>query len=235
MTADFDAVRVAAMPEGGAEEAGLEDGDLVLSIQGTRVETWDDFQQAAQRLARAEGPVALSVLRRDPDSGATRTVELSIEPRPAVLVDYGFDLLQAQYVYQAAGPAEALSVGVTASWRFLVDTARTLKRMMTREVSTENLGGIITIGVVSHSFAEQGWAKLFFFLCLLSTNLAILNILPIPVLDGGHLFFLLVEGIKGSPVSERTLGYSQVVGLVLILSLMVYVTYNDIARWFLTS
>ncbi|MFT5154735.1 MAG: regulator of sigma E protease, partial [Planctomycetota bacterium] len=58
------------------------------------------------------------------------------------------------------------------------------------------------------------------------------NVLPIPVLDGGHLFFLLIEGIKGSPVSERTLGYSQIVGLVLILSLMVYVTYNDVARWF---
>ena len=66
---------------------------------------------------------------------------------------------------------------------------------------------------------------------MLSMNLAFLNVLPIPVLDGGHLLFLLIEKIKGSPVSERVLGYSQMVGIVLILSLMVYVTYNDLMRW----
>ena len=75
--------------------------------------------------------------------------------------------------------------------------------------------------------------KLFFFLAILSINLAILNLLPIPILDGGHLLFLLIEGIKGSPVSERTFGYSQVVGMVMIMSLMVYVTYQDIVRWFI--
>jgi regulator of sigma E protease len=76
----------------------------------------------------------------------------------------------------------------------------------------------------------MGWAKLLTFLCILSVNLAFLNVLPIPVLDGGHLFFLLIEKLKGSPVSARTLGYSQVVGLVLIVTLMVYVTYNDVLR-----
>jgi regulator of sigma E protease len=68
---------------------------------------------------------------------------------------------------------------------------------------------------------------------MLSMNLAFLNVLPIPVLDGGHLFFLLVEKIKGSPVSERVLSYSQMVGVVLIVSLMVYVTFNDIKRWWI--
>ena len=84
---------------------------------------------------------------------------------------------------------------------------------------------------MSHSFAAVGLTKLFYFLCMLSMNLAFLNVLPIPVLDGGHLFFLIVEKIKGSPVSERVLGYSQIVGVVLILSLMIYVTYNDLMRW----
>ena len=76
---------------------------------------------------------------------------------------------------------------------------------------------------------------LFKFLAILSINLAILNLLPIPILDGGHLLFLAIEGIKGSPVSERTFGYSQVVGLVMIMSLMVYVTYQDIVRWFIDT
>ena len=68
-------------------------------------------------------------------------------------------------------------------------------------------------------------------MALLSINLGVLNLLPVPVLDGGHLFFLLIEKVKGSPVSERVLGYSQMVGMVLIVSLMVYVTFNDIKRW----
>lgn len=233
VAADFDSVRVSALAGGAAEAAGLQDGDIVLSIQGVRVESWEEFQGAARVASGSGDPIELEVLRRGADD--SRAVTLSLVPRPAQVVDYGFDFRQAEYVYQAATVGEAVTVGVTASWRFLVDTARTLRRMLSAEVSTDNLGGIITIGVVSHSFAEQGWAKLFFFLCLLSMNLAVLNVLPIPVLDGGHLFFLLVEGIKGSPVSEKTLGYSQVIGLVLILSLMVYVTYNDIARWFLTG
>ncbi|HPF15601.1 MAG TPA: site-2 protease family protein, partial [Planctomycetota bacterium] len=96
--------------------------------------------------------------------------------------------------------------------------------------SPKNLGGVLTIGKVSYQASSMGWTKLLFFLCMLSVNLAFLNVLPIPLLDGGHLFFLLIEGIKGSPVSERIMGYSQLVGLVLILSLMVYVTYQDILR-----
>ena len=97
------------------------------------------------------------------------------------------------------------------------------------------MGGIITISVISYDTASQGLSKLFFFLALLSINLAIINLFPIAILDGGHLLFLLIEAVKGSPVSERTFGYSQVVGLVMIMSLMVYVTYQDIVRWFLPS
>ena len=90
---------------------------------------------------------------------------------------------------------------------------------MLGQVSGRNIGGIITIGVVSHSWASVGLSKLFFFLCMLSMNLAFLNVLPIPVFDGGHLLFLLIEKVKGSPVSERVLSYSQMVGIVLIVSL----------------
>ena len=84
---------------------------------------------------------------------------------------------------------------------------------------------------MSYTQAEEGLARLLFFLCFLSMNLAIINVLPIPLLDGGHLFFLLIEKIKGKPVSERVFGYSQVVGLVLILTLVIYVTYNDLRRF----
>ena len=104
---------------------------------------------------------------------------------------------------------EALRADVLCSWRFVQDSWLTAKRMLLGQVSSKNLGGIITIGRASYSWAEAGLAKLFFFLCILSINLAFLNVLPIPVLDGGHLLFLLIEKIKGSPVSERVYGFSQ--------------------------
>ena len=110
----------------------------------------------------------------------------------------------------------------------------TVKRMLLGQVSGKNVGGIISIGVVSYSWASLGITKLLFFLCMLSLNLAFLNVLPIPILDGGHLMFLIIEKIKGSPVSERVFGYSQMVGIVLIVSLMIYVTYNDLVRWVFT-
>ena len=227
---------VAASPNGGALAAGLQDGDEIVAIGGQEVSAWGDFQRIARQLIRREGPIDVEVSRASfAASGAAAPSShhvLTITPRALERSVYGVSLRPAEYVYQASSFGQAISVGVGSSWRLLVETWRTLRKMLTGEVSAENLGGIVTIGVVSNTFAEKGLAKLFFFLCMLSVNLALLNVLPIPVLDGGHLFFLLVEGIKGSPVSERTLGYSQIVGLVLILSLMVYVTYNDVARWF---
>ena len=87
------------------------------------------------------------------------------------------------------------------------------------------------IAVASYAFAEYGIGKLLFFLGLLSINLAIINLLPIPILDGGHLMFLAIEKIKGSPVSETAQAIAQYAGLLILLSLMIYVTWNDIERF----
>ena len=135
-------------------------------------------------------------------------------------------------VYRAEGPIHALQVGAESTWRFLEDSWIFLKRIISQDVSARNAGGIITIGMVSSHWAAEGLPKLFFFLCILSMNLAFLNVLPVPLLDGGHLFFLLIEKLKGSPVSPKIQVMSQAIGLVMLLSLMVYVTYNDVVRWF---
>ena len=142
----------------------------------------------------------------------------------------GFGLARATGIFQTTSLWSSLREGTRSSWRFLFQTYKTLQRMVSQDVSPKNLGGIITISRVSYQVSSMGWTKLLTFLCILSVNLAFLNVLPIPVLDGGYLFFLLIEKLKGSPVSARTLGYSQVVGLVLIVTLMVYVTYNDLLR-----
>jgi regulator of sigma E protease len=231
---DVEATVIAVSPSSAAERAGLEDGDRILSVGGRKVERWEEVRTEIKAHRAGAGPLSIEVERIDAD-GRPQRVALAAELAPAEIVDYGLGLRPATYVYRAGSLPEAVRVGFQASWKFVVDAWLTLKRILFGQVSSENIGGIITIAAVSYSWAEEGLAKLFFILCMLSMNLAFINVLPIPVLDGGHLFFLLIEKIKGSPVSERVLSYSQVVGVVLILSLMIYVTYNDLVRWVFRS
>jgi regulator of sigma E protease len=230
---DLEGEVVMTTPGGAAALAGLLDGDRILRVDDVAVAGWDEVRERI-RGHKGERPLALDLERTLPDGSAT-VVSLAATLQPAVSSDYGLGFHTRTYVYQASGFGDAVRVGVASSWKFVVDTWLTLKRILFGQVSSENIGGIITIAAVSASWAEEGVAKLLFILCMLSMNLAFINVLPIPVLDGGHLFFLLVEKLKGSPVSERVLGYSQVVGVVLILSLMIYVTYNDLMRWVFTG
>jgi regulator of sigma E protease len=124
----------------------------------------------------------------------------------------------------------AIGVGWQRSWLMAKRVVLTIRGIFTGSISGQALGGPVTIFRVASSYAEQSLMELILFLGLLSVNLAIINLLPIPILDGGHLFFLLIEKVKGSPVSDRTFGLAQWVGLALILALLVYVTFNDILR-----
>ncbi len=222
--ADADSNTVAILPDSAAASAGLRDGDRIVRMDGRDIARFADVKSAMEGVT-VERELALTIVRGE------ETLELKLVPRESSTPDYGFGIRDAQYVFRAAGPLAAVRAGFDLSWKFLEESWLTLKRILFGQVSGKNLGGIITIGVVSHSFVSDGIPKLFYFLCMLSMNLAFLNVLPIPVLDGGHLLFLLIEKLKGSPVSERIHGYSQLVGVVLIVSLMVYVTFNDVVRW----
>lgn len=225
--ADERATVVVVQPDEAAERAGLRTHDEVLAIDGVEVQVWQDVKRLVEQAGREQRAARFRVRR--PGAEDHLTFEVAPEARP--IPDYGLSLRQAEYIYRSENFPAALVFGVRYSWRFLEDSWLTLKRMLTRDVSPKNVGGIITISAVSYGLTEAGWIKFLFFLCLVSINLAFLNVLPIPVLDGGHLFFLIVEKLKGSPVSNRVLGTSQAVGVVLLLSLMVYVTYNDLVRW----
>lgn len=237
---DFEALRLAVEPDEGAWLAGLRGGDRLLAIEGRAEPTWTEVRELVAAAADADASIELRVERTAPGlepAPETLTIAARAIPQPDPLVNgpydmYGFGLELWQYTYRAASPLEALRVGFATSWQYVKHTWLTLRGMLLAEISTRNIGGPVAIGQISYAFAESGIAKLLFFLCLLSVNLAIINVLPIPVLDGGHLMFLLVEKLKGSPVSERVVGYSQLVGVVFIVGLFVYVTYNDIARAF---
>lgn len=231
LAGDVDGTRVTVRRGSPAERAGMLDGDEVTRIGGISTTDWDQLQDRTKKGAQAGSSLAIEVQREDA-RGGTQLLKLDVQPEPLQEPWFGLSLRVASYDYTSASLPAAIADGVYCSWNFLADAWITVKRMLLRQISGENLGGIITIANVSYSQASIGWTKLLFFLCMLSVHLAFLNVLPIPVLDGGHLFFLLIEKIKGSPVSERVMGYSQMVGLVMILSLMIYVTFNDVMRWF---
>lgn len=228
---DFESQVLSIVPGSAAEEAGVLPGDRLDRLDGDSIVNYEQFFERTQSARKHGQPVELEVLRARPD-GTSENLSFAITPRDVPAMEYGLGLRRPEYVWRVPKITAAIAAGYSASLRFTRTVWLTLRKMGSGEVSSKNMGGIITIGLVSHTVALEGWAKFFFFLCILSINLAILNVLPIPVLDGGHLFFVLIEMIKGSPVSERTLGYSQIVGLVLIVSLMVYVTYNDVMRFF---
>jgi regulator of sigma E protease len=132
------------------------------------------------------------------------------------------------------GPLRALGAAFSATWRNTAQTFSMLGKMVTGETSTRNLSSVIGIAAVANATAHMGLSWFLQFLAVISLSLAILNILPIPILDGGHLLYYLVELIKGSPVSEQAMIVGQYIGMALLFGLMGLAFYNDIQRMLLS-
>ncbi|MFQ5505625.1 MAG: RIP metalloprotease RseP [Planctomycetota bacterium] len=214
---------------GAAWRAGMRDGDRMLSFAGRPWKNWNEFTAQVRKAGSRQVPMEWQPAGSD----AARVRKLvSAEPVPEPVLGFGLRAEFRNENYKVDGVLPSLVAG----GRHSIDTLRQLWVMMKRifggSVSSKNLGGIITISRVSYDRASRGWARFLYFLAILSLNLAFINILPIPVLDGGHLLFVLIEGIKGSPVSERVMGYAQLLGLVMVLALMIFVTYNDLVHLF---
>jgi regulator of sigma E protease len=209
-------------PDTPAQRAGVLPADAVVRIDGQPAADWAELREAVA--AAGDRGLTLTVQRAG--------TEFDLHVLPARYGDLGFAAQSRQLaeLYRVDSALGAIHAGMVCSIDLIKQLYVTLKKLFTGEVAARNLGGIITIGRVSYIYAESGWARFIYFLALLSLNLAFINVLPIPVLDGGHLLFLAIEGIKGSPVSPRVLTYSQIFGLVFVLALVVFVTYNDILR-----
>ncbi|PIE22507.1 MAG: hypothetical protein CSA62_12295 [Planctomycetota bacterium] len=213
-----------------AADAGLRSGDRILSLDTAPV---NSFETLAELVRKAKGK-ALQV-RWQPfqaKDGTSPQREAEITPRKIPVVDFGFTAFAEplRETYRIDGVGASMYAGAKHCVETIRQLYATLKRIFGGSVAADNLGGIITIGVATYEKARSGFMELLFFLAILSLNLAFINVLPIPVLDGGHLMFLLVEAIKGSPVSTRVMSYAQFVGLMLVLALMVYVIFNDLVR-----
>lgn len=235
---DFDDIlMLQPTPDSPAAAAGLQNGDRLLAINGEPVSDFDALRAAVQ----AAGTTALRLrLQRLPfvwpatGEATASTVEIEVRPQPDTSPELQLSLLyeRLEEEIRADSFAAAVRLGVGNSLELVKQFLVTLKRLATGDVGAKNLSGIVGISRFSYQAAQRGTSWFWYFLALLSVNLAFVNLLPIPVLDGGHLLFLLIERIKGSPVSTRVLGYSQVTGLVFVLMLVLFVTYNDILRLF---
>jgi regulator of sigma E protease len=210
-----------------AERAGLRRFDTVLAVDGEPVPSWVDWVERVQ--AAPDRPVEVVVQR-----GESR-IALTVRPESRAGMDGG------EIGYVGVGPyTNEIRYGVlTAVPRSLVETwdktALTLgllKKMVTGDVSMKNLSGPITIAKVAGDSARSGWHFFFGVLALLSISLGVLNLLPIPILDGGHILFCAVEAVKGKPVSERAQIVGTQIGLFLVGGLMIVAIYNDISRLF---
>jgi len=218
---------VEIVPDAPLWNAGIRGVVTVHSINGRETDSFDTIADAIN--SADDRQINLVISRADSDTREDVTVETEAMRSPSL----GFDFNRTPVLITCKlNVVDAISAGCHCALYQIKNCYLTLSRILSQDVSAKNLGGIITISRTTYSFAELGLARLFLFLAILSINLGFINILPIPVLDGGHLMFLLIEKIKGSPVNEKVMGYSQIVGLVLILALVVYVTYNDILRLF---
>jgi regulator of sigma E protease len=130
------------------------------------------------------------------------------------------------------GALESLQLAALKTWDISVFSLRMLGKMLLGEVSWKNLSGPVTIADFAGQSAQLGWIPYLTFLALISISLGVLNLLPIPPLDGGHLMFYAVEALKGSPASERTVEFGQRVGIALLIVLMAFAFYNDLTRLF---
>ncbi|MBM3985439.1 MAG: hypothetical protein FJ296_07095, partial [Planctomycetes bacterium] len=212
---------VRVLPDGAVAAAGLRDGDQILALDGEPVRDYLDLQDRAKA-----GDGRYRITYRSPGGEAQA---LEVESRPTVRWDYGCFVSLAE-VHHREDLAGALAAGWQTSLNMLRTTGMTISKLVTGDVGAQNLGGIVSISVMTYHFADTGLTRLLFFLGLLSINLAILNILPIPVLDGGQIVFLLLERLKGGRLSERFLNAAQLAGLFVIVALVLFVTYQDIAR-----
>ncbi len=216
--------------DGAAYAGGIEDGDRIIAIDGESVVTFRDLQQIVR--ARPHETVTVELIRRN--AGLSREVTLGSQELDGVvtgLLGVGISTASTDYWYlRKYAPFPAIGHAIERSWTSIAFTVRMLSRMLTGEVSIKNISGPINIAQYAGDSAAAGINAFLNFLALVSISLGVLNLLPVPILDGGQIVYQVIEGLKGSPLSEKAQLFGQKVGILALLLLMSFAFYNDIAR-----
>ncbi|WP_374445637.1 RIP metalloprotease RseP [Stella sp.] len=217
-------------PDSAAAAAGLKPGDRIVAIDGGKV---DRFEQVQLIVRLNQGtPLSVDVLRDG------RTVNLSVTPRVVELTDriggtqrvgqLGVGRSGVEFVRR--DPFTAVVAGVEETWTLTAGTLTAVWQMVSGSRTTEELGGPLRIAQMSGEATRSGTAGFLWFAAILSINLGLINLFPIPVLDGGHLLFYAAEAVRGRPLGERAQEYGFRIGLALVLTLMLFSTWNDLVQ-----
>lgn len=222
-------------PGGAAEQAGIKAGDRIVTVNGTPIEDWEAL---ALYISEHPGQAIVMEVER---GGAVRHIQVTpkrhetdegVVGRIGAAAEIPEDLNNRMFTTVRYSPLSALAPSLVKTWDMSVLTLKMVGKMIMGDVSTENISGPLSIAQFAGTTASAGVTAFLGFLAIVSISLGVLNLLPIPILDGGHLFYYIIEFFKGSPVSEEVQVVGQKLGLIVIIGLMVLAFYNDIVRLF---
>tara|TARA_B100000927_G_scaffold206134_1_gene167322 strand:+ start:1212 stop:2522 length:1311 start_codon:yes stop_codon:yes gene_type:complete len=227
---------VGKLQDGGpASKFGLKEGDLIISINDKEIFTWQDLSKVLGGLPNKL--IEIDIIRDQIsqkillESSSFVDKDGNEKGRIGILASNDLNQWPSDYVFtKKESLIFAPLAGIQETYRYTLLIISSIGKMITGSISADNLGGPIQISVLAGSAAKAGYITFLSMIALLSINLGLLNLLPIPILDGGQLLMIAIEKIKGSPVSDMTLEYTMRLGLVLVISLMIFAFANDIAR-----
>ncbi len=218
-------------PNGPAQSAGLRNGDRLLALDGQPLGDWQQVVDLVRQ--RPDSRIVLRVERDNAQLDVPVNLVSKGEGKATGYMGAGVKPVEwpPQMLREVSyGPLDAVVEGARRTWTMSVLTLDSLKKMLFGELSVKNLSGPITIAKVAGASAQSGFGDFLNFLAYLSISLGVLNLLPIPVLDGGHLLFYLIEWVRGRPVSDRVQGWGIQIGISLVVGVMLLALINDLGR-----